>query len=89
MSRAVQCGPGSSDDGGDNSLDQVGSGFGQRSCQVLGEFFGGVGVRGGDAHGLGQSGEVERCSAEVDQGAVVQFVLAWFAEVFPGGLPVS
>ena len=40
-------------------------------------------------HGLGQSGEVERCSAEVDQGAVVQFVLAWFAEVFPGGLPVS
>jgi hypothetical protein len=72
-----------SDDGRDNSLDQVGSGLGQRSCQVLGEFFARVGVRRGDAHGLGQSGEVERCSAEVDQGAVVQLVLAWFPEVLP------
>src|ERR1700691_3784848 len=35
-----RCGPGSSDDGGNNGLDQVGSGFGECSGQVLGEFFG-------------------------------------------------
>jgi hypothetical protein len=56
---------------GNDRFDQVGSGFGQRPGQVLGEFFGGVGVRRGDARGLGQPGEVERCSAQVDQGAVV------------------
>jgi hypothetical protein len=60
---AIRCGPGSSDDGGNDSLNQVGSGLGQRAGQMPGEFFGGVGVRRRDAHGSGHPGEVERCSA--------------------------
>src|SRR5271163_5371149 len=72
-----------SDEGGNDSLDQVGPGLGQRSRKVLCELLGGVGVRPVYAHGLRQSDVVERCSAEVDQGAVVQLVLALLLEELP------